>query len=68
MLTLMLAGTNYGATMAWIVNRLVTNPQVMERARAEVLSVLDGAPVGSQHAALSSISMQSSTRRCGSIR
>jgi cytochrome P450 len=41
MYTLMLAGhETTAATMAWIVNRLVTNPEVMERARAEVVSVL----------------------------
>ncbi|MDO8434486.1 MAG: cytochrome P450 [Candidatus Binatus sp.] len=50
MLTLMLAGhETTAATMAWIINRLVTRPDVMERARAEVLSVLDGAPISSQH-------------------
>ena len=44
MYTLMLAGhETTAATMAWVVNRLLTNPDVMERARAEVLSVLNGA-------------------------
>src|SRR5580692_12904314 len=44
MYTLMLAGhETTAATMAWIVNRLVTRPEVMDRARAEVSSVLNGA-------------------------
>jgi cytochrome P450 len=50
MLTLMLAGhETTAATMAWIVNRLVTRPDVMERARAGVIGVLDGAPLSAQH-------------------
>ncbi len=50
MYTLMLAGhETTAATMAWIVNRLVTNPNVMERARAEVSSVLNGAPLDASH-------------------
>ena len=37
MYTLMLAGhETTAATMAWVINRLVTKPDVMERARAEV--------------------------------
>ncbi|MGC2442717.1 cytochrome P450, partial [Candidatus Binatus sp.] len=44
MYTLMLAGhETTAATMAWVINRLLTNPDVMDRARAEVLSVLNGA-------------------------
>jgi len=50
MYTLMLAGhETTAATLAWIVNRLLTNPVVMERARAEVLSVLNGAPLDPSH-------------------
>ena len=50
MYTLMLAGhETTAATMAWVINRLVTNPEVMERARAEVLSVLDGQQLESSH-------------------
>ena len=41
MYTLMLAGhETTAATMAWVINRLITHPEVMERARAEVFSVL----------------------------
>ena len=41
MYTLMLAGhETTAASMAWVINRLITNPDVMERARAEVSSVL----------------------------
>ena len=41
MYTLMLAGhETTAATMAWVINRLITNPDVMERTRAEVFSVL----------------------------
>ena len=51
MLTLLLAGhETTAATMAWIIYRLLTRRDVMERARAEVQSVLDGAPVGAEHA------------------
>jgi cytochrome P450 family 110 len=50
MYTLMLAGhETTAATMAWVVNRLVTNLDVMERARAEVFSVLDGAQLDASH-------------------
>jgi len=50
MYTLMLAGhETTAATMAWIINRLVTNPDVMERARAEVFSVLSGKQLGATH-------------------
>jgi cytochrome P450 len=50
MYTLMLAGhETTAATMAWVVNRLVTNPNVMERARAEVVSVLDDAKLDASH-------------------
>jgi cytochrome P450 len=50
MYTLMLAGhETTAATMAWVINRLVTNPNVMDRARAEVLSVLSGAPLDASH-------------------
>ncbi len=50
MYTLMLAGhETTAATMAWIVNRLVTRPDVMERARAEIFSVLDGKQLDASH-------------------
>ncbi len=53
MYTLMLAGhETTAATMAWVINRLVTNPDVMERARAEVFlvfSVSSPAPLDSSH-------------------
>jgi len=50
MYTLMLAGhETTAAAMAWIINRLLTNPNVMERARAEVLSVLNGAQLDASH-------------------
>jgi cytochrome P450 len=50
MYTLMLAGhETTAATMAWIVNRLVTNPDVMERARAEVLLVLGDQQIDASH-------------------
>jgi cytochrome P450 len=50
MYTLMLAGhETTAATMAWVINRLVTRPEVMERARAEVSSVLNGAQLDASH-------------------
>ena len=50
MYTLMLAGhETTAATMAWVINRLVTHPDVMERARAEVFSVLNGAQLDASH-------------------
>jgi cytochrome P450 len=50
MYTLMLAGhETTAATMAWVINRLVTNPEVMERARAEVVSVLNRASFDALH-------------------
>ncbi|HZC47374.1 MAG TPA: cytochrome P450 [Candidatus Acidoferrum sp.] len=50
MYTLMLAGhETTAATMAWVINRLVTNPNVMDRARAEVVSVLNGAQLDASH-------------------
>jgi cytochrome P450 len=50
MYTLMLAGhETTAATMAWVINRLLTNPAVMERARAEVVSVLNGGPLDASH-------------------
>ncbi len=46
----MLAGhETTAATMAWVINRLVTQPDVMERARAEVVSVLNGAQLDASH-------------------
>jgi len=50
MYTLMLAGhETTAATMAWVINRLLTHADVMERARAEVFSVLNGAPLDASH-------------------
>jgi len=50
MYTLMLAGhETTAATMAWIVNRLVTHPDVMARARAEIFSVLNGERLSAAH-------------------
>jgi cytochrome P450 family 110 len=50
MYTLMLAGhETTAATMAWVINRLLTNPDVMERARAEVFSVLGGQQLDASH-------------------
>jgi cytochrome P450 len=50
MYTLMLAGhETTAATMAWVINRLVTRPDAMERARAEVASVLNGAQLDASH-------------------
>ena len=50
MYTLMLAGhETTAATMAWVINRLVTRSDVMERARAEVASVLNGAHLDASH-------------------
>ncbi len=50
MYTLMLAGhETTAATMAWVVNRLLTRPDVMERTRAEVVSVLDGGQLDASH-------------------
>ena len=50
MYTLMLAGhETTAATMAWVINRLLTHRDVTERARAEVLSVLNGAQLDASH-------------------
>lgn len=50
MYTLMLAGhETTAATMAWVVNRMLTNPAVMERARAEVVSVLNSQQLEAPH-------------------
>jgi cytochrome P450 len=50
MYTLMLAGhETTAATMAWIVNRLVTRTDVMDRARTEVFSVLNGEQLIAAH-------------------
>jgi cytochrome P450 len=50
MYTLMLAGhETTAATMAWVINRLVAQPDVMERARTEVVSVLGGAQLDASH-------------------
>jgi cytochrome P450 len=48
--TLMLAGhETTAAMMAWVINRLATNPDVMERARAEVFSVLGDQQLDASH-------------------
>jgi cytochrome P450 len=50
MYTLMLAGhETTAATMAWIVNRLVIRPDAMDRARAEVVSVLRDQHLDASH-------------------
>ena len=50
MLTLLLAGhETTAASMSWVINRLLTNPEVAKRARDEVLSVTDGQPVRAEH-------------------
>ncbi|MFZ0676280.1 cytochrome P450 [Candidatus Binatus sp.] len=50
MYTLMLAGhETTAATMAWVINRMVSQPDVTHRARAEVVSVLDGKQLDSSH-------------------
>ncbi len=50
MYTLMLAGhETTAATMAWIVNRLVTRLDVMDRARTEIFSVLNGEQLSAAH-------------------
>ena len=50
MYTLMLAGhETTAATMAWIINRLVTRPDVMDRARTEVVSVLGDQQLDASH-------------------
>jgi cytochrome P450 len=50
MYTLMLAGhETTAATMAWVVKRLITHPDVMDRARAEIVSVLDGKQLDASH-------------------
>jgi cytochrome P450 len=50
MYTLMLAGhETTAATMAWVINRLITYPEVMDRARAEVFSVLSGEHLSATH-------------------
>ena len=50
MYTLMLAGhETTAATMAWVINRLLTHPNVMERASAEIVSVLVGATLDASH-------------------
>lgn len=50
MYTLMLAGhETTAATIAWIVNRLLTRPDAMDRARAEILSVLNREQLSATH-------------------
>src|SRR5579863_8045838 len=50
MYTLMLAGhETTAATMAWTINRLLTHPHVMDRALAEVFSVLGGQELDASH-------------------
>ncbi len=50
MYTLMLAGhETTAATMAWVINRRVTQPDAMDRARTEVASVLGGAQLDASH-------------------
>jgi len=50
MLTLLLAGhETTAASLSWVINRLLTNPEVAERARAEVRSVTGAEPTGAEH-------------------
>ena len=50
MYTLMLAGhETTAATMAWVINRMVTQPDVMARTRAEVFSALRDQPLDASH-------------------
>jgi cytochrome P450 len=50
MYTLMLAGhETTAATMAWVINRLLTHREAMDRAREEIVSVLNGAPLDASH-------------------
>jgi cytochrome P450 len=50
MLTLVLAGhETTAATLAWVMNRLLSNPDIMKRARSEVRTVLDGETLRATH-------------------
>jgi cytochrome P450 len=50
MLTLLLAGfETTAASLSWVINRLLSNPDVTERAHAEVQSVLGGSPAAADH-------------------
>jgi cytochrome P450 family 110 len=49
MLTLLLAGhETTAASLSWVINRLLANPEVAERARTEVRSVTGAEPIGAQ--------------------
>lgn len=51
MLTLLLAGhETTAASLSWVINRLIANPDVATRAREEVKSVTGGEPVRAEHA------------------
>jgi len=50
MFTLLLAGhETTAASMAWVIHRLLSRPDVMESARAENARILNGAPVEPEH-------------------
>lgn len=50
MLTLLLAGhETTAASLSWVINRLLVNPEVAERARSEVRSVTGAEPIGALH-------------------
>ena len=50
MLTLLLAGhETTAASLSWVINRLLANPEVAERARTEVRSVTGAEPTGAEH-------------------
>jgi len=50
MLTLLLAGhETTAASLSWVINRMLTNPEVAERARNEVRSVVGEGPVRAEH-------------------
>ncbi len=50
MLTLLLAGhETTAASLSWVINRLIANPEIAERARAELLSVTNGERIRAEH-------------------
>jgi cytochrome P450 family 110 len=50
MLTLLLAGhETTAASLSWVINRLIANPEVAIRAREEVQTTLNGQPLVAEH-------------------
>jgi cytochrome P450 len=50
MLTLLLAGhETTAASLSWVINRLLANPEIAERARTEIRSVTGAEPTGAKH-------------------